>query len=303
MVARILDLPFNPGAMNGMSEKLLRSHHQNNYSGAVNRLNVIRAKLQSGDFGALPGFELNGLKREELIATNSMLLHELYFASITAQPQPMVPAMDLALSASFGSGERWHQEFAAMGKALGGGSGWVVLAFEPREGRLVNQWAADHTHAVSGATPLLALDMYEHAYHLDFGAAAGAYVDAFMQAIDWAAVYARYQQAVTRASEGLGATADETTHARLIDVRRTGVYQQSEAMAKGAQWRDPAKVEAWAAELQGQGSVVVYCVYGHEVGRSTAMRLKAAGVDARFLIGGLDVWRAQGRPVATKPVG
>jgi len=301
MDARILDLPFDPSAITGLSEKLLRSHHQNNYSGAVKRLNAIRGKLKGVDFANTPGFDINGLKREELIATNSMLLHELYFASLTAQPQPMVPAMDLALSTSFGSTERWRNEFVAMGKALGGGSGWVILAFEPRDGRLVNQWAADHTHAVAGAVPLLALDMYEHAYHLDFGAAAGAYVDAFMQHIDWAAVYERYQQAVTRASEGLGATAEDAQQGRLIDVRRAGVYQQSDAMAEGAQWRDPAQVDIWASDLQGQGPVVVYCVYGHEVGRSTAMRLKAAGVDARFLIGGLDGWRAQGRPVVARP--
>lgn len=303
MDARILDLPFDPSAITGLSEKLLRSHHQNNYSGAVKRLNAIRGKLKGVDFASTPGFDINGLKREELIATNSMLLHELYFASLTAQPQPMVPAMDLAICASFGSTERWRNEFVAMGKALGGGSGWVILAFDPREGRLVNQWAADHTHAVAGAMPLLALDMYEHAYHLDFGAAAEAYVDAFMQNIDWAAVYERYQQAVTRASEGLGATAEDARQVRLVDVRRAGVYQQSDAMAECAQWRDPAQVDSWAAELQGQGPVVVYCVYGHEVGRSTAIRLKAAGVDARFLIGGLDGWRAQGRPVVAKPVG
>lgn len=303
MDARILDLPFDPTAITGLSEKLLRSHHQNNYSGAVKRLNAIRGKLKGLDFVSTPGFDINGLKREELIATNSMLLHELYFASLTAKPQPMVPAMDLALSASFGNTERWRSEFVAMGKALGGGSGWVILAFDPREGRLVNQWAADHTHAVAGAMPLLALDMYEHAYHLDFGAAAAAYVHTFMQNIDWAAVYERYQQAVTRASEGLGGTAEDARQVRLVDVRRAGVYQQSGAMAEGAQWRDPAQVDNWAAELQGQGPVVVYCVYGHEVGRSTAMRLKAAGVDARFLIGGLDGWRAQGLPVVAKPAG
>lgn len=303
MDARIQELPFDPTAITGLSEKLLRSHHQNNYSGAVKRLNAIRGKLQGVDFANTTGFDINGLKREELIATNSMLLHELYFASLTAKPQPMVPAMDLALCASFGSTERWRSEFVAMGKALGGGSGWVILAFEPREGWLVNQWAADHTHAVAGAMPLLALDMYEHAYHLDFGAAAAAYVDTFMHHIDWAAVYKRYQQVVTRASEGLGATAEDTQQVRLVDVRRAGVYQQSDAMAEGAQWRDPAQVDNWAAELQGQGPVVVYCVYGHEVGRSTAMRLKAAGVDARFLIGGLDGWRVQGLPVVAKPAG
>lgn len=303
MDARILDLPFDPAAIRGLSEKLLRSHHQNNYSGAVKRLNAIRARLRSRDFGETPSFELNGLKREELIATNSMVLHELYFGSLTADPRPMVPAMDLALCASFGSAEHWRDEFVATGKALGGGSGWVLLTFQPRDGRLVNQWAADHTHAIAGSVPLLALDMYEHAYHVDFGAAAGAYVDAFMQSVDWARVYERYQQAVSGTSDGIGTTADEATRARLIDVRRAAIFEQSDVMAERAEWRDPAKVDAWAAELQGQGPVVVYCAYGHEVGRCTAMRLRAAGVDARYLAGGLDCWRSEGRPVVGKPRG
>lgn len=187
--------------LRGLSEKLLASHHQNNYGGAVKRLNAIRAQLAATPFASTPGFQLNGLKREELIASNSMLLHELYFASLGGDGQSMEPAMALALAASFGSAERWREEFAALGKALGGGSGWVLLAFQPREGTLVNQWAADHTHALAGATPILALDMYEHAYHLDHGAAAGAYVDAFMDNIHWGQVYARYQQAVHAASE------------------------------------------------------------------------------------------------------
>ena len=78
--------------------------------------------------------------------------------------------MALALQANFGSVARWRDEFVALGKALGGGSGWVLLAFQPREGTLVNQWAADHTHALAGGVPILALDMYEHAYHIDYGA-------------------------------------------------------------------------------------------------------------------------------------
>ena len=180
-------LPFDAGTLSGLSAKLLNSHHQNNYGGAVKRLNAIREQLAGTAFATTPGFALNGLKREELIATNSMLLHELYFASLGGNGQTMEPACALALSASFGSVERWREEFTACAKALGGGSGWMLLVFQPREGTLVNQWAADHTHTLAGGVPILALDMYEHAYHLDFGAAAGAYVDAFMAHINWAA--------------------------------------------------------------------------------------------------------------------
>ena len=78
-----------------------------------------------------------------------------------------------------------------MGKALGGGSGWVLLAWSERDQRLVHQWASDHTQIADGR-PLLALDMYEHAYHMDFGAKAGAYVDAFMQDLSWTTAEAAF---------------------------------------------------------------------------------------------------------------
>jgi superoxide dismutase, Fe-Mn family len=296
------DLPFDPAALNGLSERLLRSHHQNNYGGAVKRLNAIRAQLRTAAPGALPGFELNGLKREELIAANSMLLHELYFDSLGASAQDMTPAMALALAGSFGSVERWRDEFVAMGKALGGGSGWVLLTFQPREGTLVNQWAADHTHALAGGVPILALDMYEHAYHLDHGAAAAAYVDAFMANIAWDKVYARYQQGVHATSEGLAVDVErlDPAHCLVLDVRRAGVFQQAKTMLPDARWCDPASVQDWAGELPKDRDVLVYCVYGHEVGRSTAMKLRAAGVRARFLPGGIDGWTQAGREVRAK---
>lgn len=300
MDARIQELPFDPTTLKGLSEKLLQSHHQNNYGGAVRRLNAIRAQLGGLAFASAPGFQLNGLKREELVATNSMLLHELYFAGLCGKSLPMEPAMALALGANFGSVERWREEFVALGKALGGGSGWVLLTFQPREGTLVNQWSAGHTHAVVGAVPIVAMDMYEHAYHLDYGAAAGAYVDAFVENIDWARVYERYQAAVVRSSEDWGVAADAVGDTTLLDVRRAGVFEQADALIAGAQWRDPADVGSWSAELPRGGEVVVYCVYGHEVGRATALRLRAAGVDARFLRGGFDGWKAAGRPLQPK---
>jgi len=114
-------LGFSAAALNGLSEQLVASHHANNYTGAVKRLNAIRGHLATLDFISAPGFQLNGLKREELVATNSMLLHELYFDSLGGDGRTMVPAMTLALDASFGSIDRWRSEFAAMGKALGGG--------------------------------------------------------------------------------------------------------------------------------------------------------------------------------------
>ncbi len=177
-------LGFDPTGVPGLSEKLLRSHYDNNYTGAVNRLGAISAEFATLDPATAPGYRINGLKREELIAWNSMLLHEVYFAGFGPAERPSAK-LGAALERDFGSLERWAVEFAGMGKALGGGSGWVLLTWSPRDGRLVNTWAADHTMTLAGGTPLVALDMYEHAYHMDYGAKAGAYVDAVMKALSW----------------------------------------------------------------------------------------------------------------------
>ena len=300
MDALIQALPIDPAAIPGLSEKLISSHHANNYSGAVKRLNTIRATLAGQAPASTPNFALNGLKREELIATNSMLLHELYFDSLGGAVELPI-AMKLALAANFGSFERWQEEFVAMGKALGGGSGWVLLTFQPREGTLLNQWAADHTHAVAGGIPLLALDMYEHAYHMDFGANAGAYVEAFMQVIAWDKVYTRFQRAAESASAHLVAPSGALDSAPLVlDVRRKRVYEKADATLPGAQWRDPDRVADWCDSVPRDKPVVVYCIYGHEVGRTTALALRARGVDVRFLEGGIDAWQRTGLPTQSK---
>jgi Fe-Mn family superoxide dismutase len=190
-------LSLDPTSITGISEKVLVSHYQNNYVGAVNRLNAIATQLADLDFAKAPNFVINGLKREELVAANSMILHEIYFDGLGGGSN-VVGALADAIVRDFGSLERWRTEFSAMGKAEGGGSGWVILAYSPRDKRLVNQWAADHTTTLAGGRPVLVLDMYEHAYHMDFGAAAARYVDVFMEAIRWdnaAGLYEQYSRA------------------------------------------------------------------------------------------------------------
>jgi Fe-Mn family superoxide dismutase len=177
-------LPCDPTAITGMSERLIRSHYDNNYGSTVQRLNAITGQLAELDFANAPIFVINGLKREELIATNSMILHELFFASLGAGGEPE-GALREALVRDFKSLPKWRTEFTAIGKALRGGSGWLLLTWSPRDRKLVNQWALDHTTTLAGGLPILALDMYEHSYHLDYGAQAAAYVDAFMAAINW----------------------------------------------------------------------------------------------------------------------
>ena len=186
-------LGCNPTALQGLSEKLIVSHYENNYGGAVKRLNQIQEQLDALDYAKAPGFVINGLKREELIAMNSMILHEIYFAGLGAAERPA--QLTDTLARDFGSAERWAAQFSAMGKAQGGGSGWVLLAYSPRSGKLFNQWAADHTTTIGDGVVVLALDMYEHSYHIDYGAKAAAYVDAYMQNINWHYAAERYQAA------------------------------------------------------------------------------------------------------------
>lgn len=180
-------LTCDPAKIKGMSERLIVSHYENNYGGAVKRLNAIEEKLSELDFDTAPVFIINGLKREQLIAMNSMVLHELFFDGLGEGSEPGAGVRQ-ALLRDFGSVERWRSEFIAMGKALGGGSGWVLLSWSHRDRKLVNQWASDHAHTLAGGTPILALDMYEHSYHIDFGAKPASYVDAFMGAVSWSNV-------------------------------------------------------------------------------------------------------------------
>lgn len=201
MTYQIKALSCDPARIKGMSERLIISHYENNYVGAVKRLNSIEEQLAELDYAKAAGFLINGIKREQLIAMNSMILHELFFDGLGEQSEPGGTLRE-ALVQDFGSFERWRAEFIAMGKALGGGSGWVLLSWSPRDGRLVNQWASDHCHTLAGGTPILALDMYEHSYHMDFGAKTASYVDAFMDVVRWTNVERLFAQ--TTSARGTG---------------------------------------------------------------------------------------------------
>ena len=157
-------ISFKPPRLKGLSPKLIASHYENNYGGAVRRLNAIRGDLGALDPATAPGFRLNGLKREELIATNSMLLHEVYFESLGegggGDPTDANGggALAAAIARDFGSIAKWRAEFTAMGKALGGGPGWGLLTRSPRDGTLSNVWGAENTNSLAGGNRGLAPD-------------------------------------------------------------------------------------------------------------------------------------------------
>lgn len=187
-------LPFDPEIAPGLSKRLLTSHHKNNYSDAVRRLDQITHAFAALDPATKLGFQISGLNREELLAWNSTILHELCLAGFGRPDAPATSLAQVIERGDFGSHDRWRAELAALGKALGRGSGWVLLTSSPRDRWRVNQWAANHSMDLAGSTPLLTLDMSEHAYCIDYGANAGAYVEASMQAIDWRAASDLYQR-------------------------------------------------------------------------------------------------------------
>jgi len=188
-------LSFDPTKLKGLSEKLMRSHWENNYGGAVRALNAVEQRLDAMlKDKELPAYVYGDLKREELVRTGSVVLHEHYFANLGGDGKASGNALEMIKSA-FGNYETWEAEFKRTANALGGGSGWVVLAFNLHTGGVHNYWAWDHMHTAVLGAPLLVLDMYEHAYHMDFGAAAARYVDAFMDNVDWDEVGRRVEWA------------------------------------------------------------------------------------------------------------
>ena len=190
-------LPFDPKRLNGLSEKLLQSHWENNYVGAVKALNTVRGRLAQALADAnTPPYVYNGLKREQLIRTGSVVLHDCT-SRIWVVAAAAPADLRTKIAASFGSFDTWEAEFRKIGLGLGGGSGWVVLGFNRKLRLLENYWMADHATAPVDVAPLLVMDMYEHAFAMDYGAAAAKYIDAFFTNIQWDAVAKRLEKGMT----------------------------------------------------------------------------------------------------------
>lgn len=189
-------LIINPDKVKGLSANLLRSHHDNEYAGAVKKLNAVGEELAKLDFAETPPQKIGELKREEQSAYNSTILHEIYFDGLAEAPSQPSGLLAQAMSRDFGNLDRWKAEFAGTGKALTSGSGWVILAYAPREKRLFNYMAADDSVAPAAGVPLLAMDMYEHAYGADYGTDIAKYIDAYVQAIKWTNAERLYREAM-----------------------------------------------------------------------------------------------------------
>ena len=314
MEYHIAPLFCRPWTLNGISPRLIESHYEHIYGEALSRLNGITKELEALDAATTPADVINRLKRDQFTELNSTLLHELYFASLGGDGRALPEIIAGAIARDFGSVDRWRHEFVALATALSGSSGWVLLTYIPRDGQLINQTASDHGQNIAGGIPILAIDMYEHAYQMEFGANAKAYIAAFMRNIDWNAVQARYQDASevkpprrleqkqfadlpSITVEEIKVMLDLGTKVQIIDTRPRHYTTRAQDMMEGAVWRDPERLDDWIGELSKTEPVVTFCVYGFHIGCETAVTLRKAGFDARYMAGGHYAWKAINGPV------
>jgi superoxide dismutase, Fe-Mn family len=313
MTYSVAPLFCRPWMLNGISARLIESHYENNYGSAVRRLNALASEIHALDLATTPPEALRRLKRDEFALLNSTLLHELYFASLGGDGRSVPQSVAAALERSFGSANRWRSEFTAMAESLSGESGWVLLSHVPRDNRLINHIASDNGQSIVGAIPVLALDMYEHAYQLEFGANATAYIASFMRNIDWMAVQARLDDATqvlparrleqkqfadlpSISPESLKELLDAGVPVQVIDARPRHYATRTHEMVAASVWRDPEHVDEWIGELSKETPVVTLCVYGFHIGCETAATLRKAGFDAKYMAGGHFAWKAINGP-------
>lgn len=179
----------------GFSEQLLRNHFTL-YQGYVSNTNkfadIMAEMLESGKSGTP---EYGEIKRRFGWEFNGMRLHELYFGNMKNGGSMLDQDAELRkkIAADLGSFEQWEKDFRATGAMRG--IGWTILYHDSHAGRLFNTWVSEHDFGhLSGCHPLLVLDVFEHAYMIDYGLKRADYIEAFFKAIDWQVVGTRFNR-------------------------------------------------------------------------------------------------------------
>lgn len=172
--------------LKGFSDQLLKNHFTL-YQGYVNNTNriaeALAGLLKQGKTGTP---EYAELKRRFGWEFNGMRLHEHYFGNMTRESAGLSSSSEIyrKIVEDFGSYEDWEKDFKAAGMMRG--IGWVVLYYDTAVGKLWNTWVNEHDVGhLSGAAPVLIMDVFEHAYMIDYGLKRADYVEAFFNAIDW----------------------------------------------------------------------------------------------------------------------
>ncbi|MEK7842146.1 MAG: Fe-Mn family superoxide dismutase [Deltaproteobacteria bacterium] len=186
---------FEIKGLDGISDNQISQHRDILYAGYVNKLNEIEEKLKTSDRSKANQIysEFRALKADETFALNGVVLHELYFENLNAKSEKK-PDGKLAdmIARDFGSFEKWQEDFKACGMAA---RGWVILGLSPYDSKLHNYCLDTHHFNVPMCvTPVLVMDVYEHAYVIDYGVKRPPYIDAFMKNIDWSIAQKRLNQ-------------------------------------------------------------------------------------------------------------
>ncbi|HCN20288.1 MAG: hypothetical protein A3G17_05785 [Planctomycetes bacterium RIFCSPLOWO2_12_FULL_50_35] len=196
MPYEVKPLPFTK-ELTGISKKTMDIHHGTLYTGYVNKSNAIEEGIKKADkAGANATYsEIGELKRQQSFAVNGVYLHEAYFNCLGGDGKPTGALVDW-IKRDFGSYENWEADFKAAGMAA---RGWVILAYDFHKRKLCNYSADVHNQGgIWGCASLVVLDVYEHAYFIDFGANRKGYIDAFMANLNWKAVNETHKVLITQ---------------------------------------------------------------------------------------------------------
>jgi superoxide dismutase, Fe-Mn family len=180
-------ITLNYKSLPGLSEKQISEHYEVLYKGYINKLSEIRQKIEAatGEGAGATYADIRELKLEESFASNAVKLHEAYFLGLGGNGT-VTETVSETLAKDFGSYEKWEADFRATGMSA---RGWAVLYYDWKEGRLRNGLADFHSHgAIWSTTPVLVLDVYEHAYFIDYGTKRKDYIDSWFANINWSRV-------------------------------------------------------------------------------------------------------------------
>lgn len=306
-------LPFKAHKIEGFTPELLERYYEDTYGGSIRTLNEVETKIAASRRAGSSTADLGSLIAKQANLADLIALQEVFLAGLAEDGGDDLSDSDLAqaINATFGNVAKWREEFAMLANADGTPPDWVVLAWCERFGRLQNVVSVDGPPALCSAVPILAMHLQNEVYTSDFGDDRHEYVNIYLQNIHWERV-AQTLQVARVAKVGDDAPSVGTAQVSVaelsrmmesdkdsplvLDVRHDDDCERYTSRIAGTDWRDSFKVADWAKDMPKDRPVVVYCMYGFWVSQKVAEELRAEGVDALSLDGGVVAWRAMGLP-------
>lgn len=308
----VTPIPFKPPRLLGLSEALTADHYAADYGAAVQKLNALEHSLVAETPSTMSGSECRTVLQEADDTANAVILHEVYFDGLGgadglgSAAAPADGPLAEALHRDFGGPDAWAGQFASLAADASGDEGWALLIWSARLGKLVNRWAPGNTQPLADGVPVLALDLFKHAYQADFGADVTAYVRTWFDNLHWGRPNQRFELArgkpvCTAANsapqiraEDYRAFAETGAEHVLLDICLAEDMAKREDRVPNSVIRPPETIEDWIGDLPEDTPIIAYCVYGFQVSDNAVTQMRQRGLDARKLAGGLAAWHAMG---------